>query len=432
MELYNSVIIPIFQVIILFCVIKIISDLKYNKWDYISIFGIIIPVSSLFYIFIGPETIPILLVSTLILIYIRSKFLGLVVAILSFLLMYISNFFTLWISAMVERVIHNEYILFISYSLFFTLISLLLAFLTRFFVKKLTSSILSLNKAYLTLIGIILLSTFITLYMYMPKNIISYGDFKYLAVIYVIFIITIAILIVTVSFSIIREIQYKRNMKEIENYYKYTLQIEKINNEMRKFRHDYVNILTTMSDYIRENDMAGLRSYFNDEILPMQDSMQMNTVKINGTENLRVREIKGLLTTKILQAQEKNISINIEVPEPIDKINMPIIDLSRVIGIILDNAIEASETITEDALIRVAFIKNSDISVTFIVMNKCEDDIPRVHTLFQENFSTKRGNRGLGLFTLKEITDSNANVLLDTTIENGYFVQKVEILNSQS
>ena len=294
-------------------IIRYISDLKYNKWDYISIFGIIIPVSSLFYIFIGPETIPILLVSTLILIYIRSKFLGLVVAILSFLLMYISNFFTLWISAMVERVIHNEYILFISYSLFFTLISLLLAFLTRFFVKKLTSSILSLNKAYLTLIGIILLSTFITLYMYMPKNIISYGDFKYLAVIYVIFIITIAILIVTVSFSIIREIQYKRNMKEIENYYKYTLQIEKINNEMRKFRHDYVNILTTMSDYIRENDMAGLRSYFNDEILPMQDSMQMNTVKINGTENLRVREIKGLLTTKILQAQEKNISISIEV-----------------------------------------------------------------------------------------------------------------------
>ncbi|MGD6770573.1 GHKL domain-containing protein [Staphylococcus arlettae] len=431
MDILNSIYISTFQIIVLFIVLKIISNLQYTKWDYISMLGIIIP-STFLYSFFGTKTILILVIATLILMYIRNKMLGLVLATLVFLLLYISNFFAMWITTLMNDYVNNSYLILTIYGLSFVIFSIILGFATRYFVIKLSASILSLNKVYLTLIGIILLATFTILYMYMPKNIISYGDFKYLAVIYVIFIITIAILIVTVSFSIIREIQYKRNVKEVENYYKYTLQIEKINNDMRKFRHDYVNILTTMSDYIRENDMAGLRRYFNDEILPMQDSMQMNTVKINGTENLRVREIKGLLTTKILQAQEKNISISIEVPEPIDKINMPIIDLSRVIGIILDNAIEASETITEDALIRVAFIKNSDISVTFIVMNKCEDDIPRVHTLFQENFSTKRGNRGLGLFTLKEITDSNANVLLDTTIENGYFVQKVEILNSQS
>lgn len=431
MDILNSIYISTFQIIVLFIVLKIISNLRYSKWDYISMIGIIIP-STFLYSFFGTKTILILVIATLILMYVRNKMLGLVLATLGFLLLYISNFCAMWVTTLMSDYVKNVYLILSIYCLSFVIFSVILGFATRYFVIKLSRSILSLNKVYLTLIGIILLSTFITLYMYMPKNIISYGDFKYLAVIYVIFIITIAILIVTVSFSIIREIQYKRNVKEVENYYKYTLQIEKINNDMRKFRHDYVNILTTMSDYIRENDMAGLRRYFNDEILPMQDSMQMNTVKINGTENLRVREIKGLLTTKILQAQEKNISISIEVPEPIDKINMPIIDLSRVIGIILDNAIEASETITEDALIRVAFIKNSDISVTFIVMNKCEDDIPRVHTLFQENFSTKRGNRGLGLFTLKEITDSNANVLLDTTIENGYFVQKVEILNSQS
>ncbi|PTI08819.1 accessory regulator AgrC [Staphylococcus xylosus] len=249
---------------------------------------------------------------------------------------------------------------------------------------------------------------------------------------YAVVIITTAILIITISFSIIRQIQYKRNMQEIENYYKYTLQIEKINKEMRKFRHDYVNILSTLSDFIREEDMEGLRDYFHSEILPMQDSMQMNAIKINGIENLHVREIKGLLTTKILQAQEKNIRISIEVPEPIEKIDMPIINLSRVIGILLDNAIEASEKITEEPLIRIAFIKNEDTSVTFIVMNKCEPDMPKVHTLFQENFSTKGKNRGLGLSTLKELTDSTTNVLLDTTIDNNYFIQKVEILNSDS
>ena len=46
------------------------------------------------------------------------------------------------------------------------------------------------------------------------------------------------------------------------------------------------------------------------------------------------------------------------------------------------------------------------------------------------SFSTKGDNRGLGLTTLKDITDTTENVLLDTTIENGYFVQKVEIINN--
>lgn len=111
---------------------------------------------------------------------------------------------------------------------------------------------------------------------------------------------------------------------------------------------------------------------------------------------------------------------------------MPIINLSRIIGILLDNAIEASEKIEDDPLIRIAFIKNEDDSVMFIIMNKCKPDMPRVHTLFQENYSTKGKNRGLGLSNLKEITDATSNVLLDTTIDNNYFIQKVEILNSNS
>ena len=63
-------------------------------------------------------------------------------------------------------------------------------------------------------------------------------------------------------------------------------------------------------------------------------------------------------------------------------------------------------------------------------MNKCKEDMPKIHELFQDSFSTKGDNRGLGLTTLKDITDTTENVLLDTTIENGYFVQKVEIINN--
>ncbi|PTK74839.1 ATP-binding protein, partial [Staphylococcus haemolyticus] len=306
--------------------------------------------------------------------------------------------------------------------------SLVLAFSVQILLKKLMQSYLSINKTYLTIISLVLVLSFIILYVYSQIPNINNSSLKMYGLIFIGIILFFTVLIIFISNYMIKELRYKRNMEEIETYYEYTLQIESINNEMRKFRHDYVNILTTMSEYIREDDMPGLRQYFNENIVPMKDNLQMKSIKINGTENLKVRAIKGLVTTKILQAQEKNIPISIEVPELVEHIEMNTIDLSRIIGIITDNAIEASETL-EDALIRIAFI-NTDSSVMFIVMNKCKEDMPRIHELFQERFSTKGENRGLGLSTLKEITDSTENVLLDTTIENGYFIQKVEIINN--
>lgn len=431
MSVIYSLFLSILQAVLLFYNMKLISRIRYSQRDYISIIGIIIPSTFLFFI-ISSEAIVLLFVLSIVFMYYKKKFMGIVTALICFFILYMANFTTLWVSSLVAdtEIIKNNYILFLAIS--FTVFSFVYAYIAKFFITRLSVSDLSLNKIYLALVNLFLLTILGLIYIYLPNRDVSFGDAKFISVMYAVVIITTAILIITISFSIIRQIQYKRNMQEIENYYKYTLQIEKINHEMRKFRHDYVNILSTLSDFIREEDMEGLRDYFHSEILPMQDSMQMNAIKINGIENLHVREIKGLLTTKILQAQEKNIRISIEVPEPIEKIDMPIINLSRVIGILLDNAIEASEKITEEPLIRIAFIKNEDTSVTFIVMNKCEPDMPKVHTLFQENFSTKGKNRGLGLSTLKELTDSTTNVLLDTTIDNNYFIQKVEILNSDS
>ncbi|UNP84911.1 GHKL domain-containing protein [Staphylococcus equorum] len=431
MAILNTIMLSIFQAVLLFIIIKILTNVTYTLRDYITIIGIIIPSTILFFYF-DTKSMLFLLLASVVFMYFKNRFMGVVSVLVSFFILYMANFLSIWLATSLQDLISENYIFNFIYYIIFVTIIMVFSILGRFLFKLLTTSGLSLNKIYLIIVCVFLLTVLLLIYFYLPDRVLSFGDIKFLVVMYAVLIITTAVLIVTISFSIIRQIQYKRNMREIENYYKYTLQIEKINHEMRKFRHDYVNILSTMSDFIRENDMEGLDQYFHEEILPMQDSMQMNAIKINGIENLKVREIKGLLTTKILQAQEKNIRISIEVPETIEKIEMPIINLSRVIGILLDNAIEASEKIVDDPLIRIAFIKNEDDSVMFIVMNKCDTDMPRVHTLFQENFSTKGKNRGLGLSTLKELTDTTSNVLLDTTIDNNCFIQKVEILNTDS
>ncbi|RIO65585.1 quorum-sensing sensor histidine kinase AgrC, partial [Staphylococcus haemolyticus] len=410
-----------------FLIAKIILDISYTKRDYLAILVVIIP-SAFLFIYLGSISILYLLIGCGLILYTKVKLYSLIAVLSSAILMFFGNFLGFLFVVLVENHTQNYVIISFSYIVIFFAISLVLAFSVQILLKKLMQSYLSINKTYLTIISLVLVLSFIILYVYSQIPNINNSSLKMYGLIFIGIILFFTVLIIFISNYMIKELRYKRNMEEIETYYEYTLQIESINNEMRKFRHDYVNILTTMSEYIREDDMPGLRQYFNENIVPMKDNLQMKSIKINGTENLKVRAIKGLVTTKILQAQEKNIPISIEVPELVEHIEMNTIDLSRIIGIITDNAIEASET-HEDALIRIAFI-NTDSSVMFIVMNKCKEDMPRIHELFQERFSTKGENRGLGLSTLKEITDSTENVLLDTTIENGYFIQKVEIINN--
>ena len=427
MDLLSNVPLALFQGFLLFIIAKIVSNIKYKTRDYLIVLAIIIP-SALLYYFFGSISILYLLISCGIFFYYKIKFYSIITVLGSAILMFLSNFIVFFLIIFIENTLDNQYLILMIYLTLFSLISIILAYTFKIVFKKFKQSYLSINKTYLIIITIVLVSSFIILLIYSQTPRINNASLKIYGLIFIGIIIFFITLIIIISRYTLRELRYRRNMEEIETYYEYTLQIESINNEMRKFRHDYVNILTTMSEYIRENDMDGLKTYFNDNIVPMKDNLQMNSIKINGTDNLKVRAIKGLVTTKILQAQEKNIPISIEVPELIDHIEMNTVDLSRIIGIIIDNAIEASEEL-EDALIRIAFI-NVETSVMFIVMNKCKEDMSKIHELFQDSFSTKGDNRGLGLTTLKDITDTTENVLLDTTIENGYFVQKVEIINN--
>ncbi|HEG9627451.1 TPA: GHKL domain-containing protein [Staphylococcus aureus] len=425
METINNLAMATFQLVILFTVAKFISFVKFNLRDYFIIVGIIIPTMFLYY-FYGSRAVLIPTFSSIIFLFFKLKYYAIVTILVTMIIMYLSNFATVGLFLTLRK--SDPAILLPLYILSFSSVSLLATYLVRISLKKFKKSYLSLNKTYMIIISFVLFATFAFFYIY-STNTSSNGDslIPY-ALVFIGLIIFISVVILIMSLFTLKEMEYKRNQEEIETYYEYTLKIEAINNEMRKFRHDYVNILTTLSEYIREDDMIGLRAYFNKNIVPMKDNLQMNAIKLNGIENLKVREIKGLITAKILRAQEMNIPISIEIPDEVSSINLNMIDLSRSIGIILDNAIEASTEI-DDPIIRVAFIE-SENSVTFIVMNKCADDIPRIHELFQESFSTKGEGRGLGLSTLKEIADNADNVLLDTIIENGFFIQKVEIINN--
>ena len=111
--------------------------------------------------------------------------------------------------------------------------------------------------------------------------------------------------------------------------------------------------------------------------------------------------------------------------EEISDISMDTVDLARLLGIFLDNAIEAALE-TETPTIHFAII-HSETEYLFMVANTFIDREIPFATLKQPSVSTKGGNRGIGLYNANEILSQYQNIIWDTEIKNSCFIQRLHI-----
>lgn len=236
-------------------------------------------------------------------------------------------------------------------------------------------------------------------------------------------------LLIVVCFFIIRmmmkEADIQNKQVQYERLTEYTDNLEQLYVDMQKFRHDYINILLTMSEYIRSGDMGRLERYFNERIMPISQGMQSNNYKLGALHHVKLQELKGILSSKMIKAQELKIDAVIEVVESVEQVNMDSVQLCRCVGIILDNAIEEAVQ-CETPNVRVAVIQRAQ-SVLIAVSNSCRHTTPELYRIFERGFSTKGTNRGHGLSNLKEIVSNTESATLDTQITNGEFIQLLEV-----
>ncbi len=237
---------------------------------------------------------------------------------------------------------------------------------------------------------------------------------------------TLIILIMYIGFrGVTKEVELKSKQINFEVLQNYTTKIEGMYSDMRAFKHDYANIISSMMGYIDEEDMAGLKKHFYENILPLNKKIGKNDSEIGRLRQIKVPEVKGLLSLKLIRAQEMGIEVFIDIKEPIEQISMNIIDLTRVLGILLDNAIEATEECVSPK-IKIGFIKDNH-SLIIVICNSYKGDIPSVDKLYKKGYSTKGTNRGIGLTSLREIINKYEAIYLDTLIEDGEFTQTITL-----
>lgn len=225
----------------------------------------------------------------------------------------------------------------------------------------------------------------------------------------------------------LEKVKTEAKQKALQNLQEYTHNLENMYNSLRSFKHDYVNILLSMSGYIENGNIEDLKQFFENKIFPTKNLIDQGNYKLTQLSNIGVFEIKSLLSAKMIYAHESGIDVTIDIPDIVETFVIDTVDLARIFGVFLDNAIEAAME-TEPKQIALNIIQNKN-GVSIIISNSFNDNGEALHKLKQKGFTTKSEHQGIGLSNAQKIINSYDNVLLETTMQSSCFIQHLEIID---
>ena len=414
---------------IVFC-INIFLSHTFKKWELLIL---LLSSSLIFIISIGIfNFVPIALLVIPFFFYLFKKNIQYLVIKCTFLILYLimlaqgSKIILSLFSAVIKKIEYN-YSIFLQNILFLFLLFLI----TKRFniiLNNIIKNIIPYEK-YKYILYFCALCTLITYYFFL-----MYSIFKVSSYIHLLSVITgliFSLLCTYITISILKNIKLETNNKiestKLEQQKKYILALEKNNNEIRKFKHDFNNIILGLDGYINNDDFdkEKLKKYFNSTIMNFNNNIELNDIVIAKLNSIKVSSLKSLITNKVLIAQNNNINVDINIQGEITNFYTDEMQLSRILGILLDNAIEASLELADDKKIEMNIIqidKTTDIQISNTFNNT---GIP-ITDFNKEGFSTKGTNRGLGLSSAHEIANK-LNMLLNTEIDGNTFVQILTI-----
>lgn len=232
-------------------------------------------------------------------------------------------------------------------------------------------------------------------------------------------IILLSILLIAVLIYLGRKYIIYSVDKSISNYQndlmkKHCEEVENMYRQIRGWRHDYHNHIQTMKAHLALHNLDELEAYL--------DELDVDLTTVDTVIKTGNVMIDAILNSKISLAQSKNIVVNAKAIVP-KELNLSEVDLSLIIGNLLDNAIEACDKVTnpDERFIRV-YIDILKGQLYIYVMNSMQGTPKRVGDVY---LSTKAGNNhGLGLIRIDKVVE-RCHGYLERQNEEGVFVTEV-------
>lgn len=235
---------------------------------------------------------------------------------------------------------------------------------------------------------------------------------------------TLVIYFIITLYSLSRTNKLEITQQDLEQSKEYNKTLEILHDNVRCFKHDFNNIITTIGGYVQSEDLNGLKKYYSNL---QTDCEKINNLNILNPSTINEPAIYSLLTNKYHQAENKGIKVNLEIFIDLRQLRMKIYEFTRILGILLDNAIEAANE-CDEKIINIAIRKDfhSDRQLLIIENTYKNKDID-TEKIYDKGYSTKEHNTGIGLWEVRQILKKNNNLNLFTSKNEKFFSQQLEI-----
>ena len=280
--------------------------------------------------------------------------------------------------------------------------TILLIIITLIIIKNKIKIYLSTSPIFLTTLLILINSTLIFQNLNFTK--ITFVHFSYTLLILVLLIYTTHLII----------LNYKKE-NEVNN-------LNLICDSTRAFKHDFNNIMHSIGGYIKTNNITDLKKYY-DKLIP--ECFCINNLHQFHSQLMQNPALYSIISNKYNLAEQNNIKMTLNISTNLNNLRIDDYSLTRIIGILLDNSIEASKE-CNSKIVNISFEENKN-KQSIIIENTFKNKNFTIQKLYEKEFTTKKNNSGLGLWEVKKILTNHKNIMLETNINNDFFIQELEI-----
>ncbi len=235
----------------------------------------------------------------------------------------------------------------------------------------------------------------------------------------------VTIIIVLSIVIIILRLKLNADKVNLQNNAAHINTLNGVITDFRAVKHDFYNILGTYSGYITLDDLKGLKEYHEKLVSTTVTAGDQLDIAKNMDQN---PALCSLLIQKSERAESQGVTMNISLHCPIDNIAIDNFDLCRMLGNLLDNAIEAA---CETESRRVSFsIEEKQFCDKLIVITNSVKEVVDIVQVASLGYTTKENHSGIGLWQVRDIIAKYQNCAVNFVYYGMQFSTFVEIKNN--
>ena len=245
----------------------------------------------------------------------------------------------------------------------------------------------------------------------------------------IIYLISILVLISILAVLIKQTIENNKLTEQYDKLLEFMKQYEQEAEKQRILRHETKNEFLAIKAKLYDKQKNKEVIEYIDEIL--KDKIELKQEEFAKFVYLPANGIKGLCYFKTQEAKDKGLNTSINISKRVENSNIYKLsvkeqrDLGKILGVFLDNAIEASLNSKAKEFGLEAYL-NIKKECEIIISNSYDGEL-EVGKIGKEKFSTKGKNRGHGLLLVNHLVSKNEKFAINTKITNGLYIQTLTI-----